>query len=93
MDGGSAVSVGALRHASAMSVWFADQVKAGLEVRDQTINKLHKANRQFRRHALERSAKDAGASRVEHDPMFNHSKRMKLRTASVTRTQRAGDST
>ena len=91
MDDGGTVSVGASRHASAMSAGFADQVKGSLEMHDQVIQKLCKVNRQFRRKALERCAEDAGALRVEHARMFNHSRRAVLRTASGTRTHRADD--
>ena len=77
----------AFRHASAVPAGFADQVKVSLEVHDLIIHELHKINRQF----LERSAEDAGASRVEHAGMFIHSRCEVPQTASGTRTQRAGD--
>ena len=50
-------------------------------------HKLHKVNRQF----LERSAEDAGASRVEQAGMFIHSRCEVTKNAYGTRTQRAGD--
>ena len=81
----------AFSHASAMAAGFADQVKVSLEVRDQIIHQLHKVNRQFRRKAPERSAEDAGASRVKRARMLNHLRCEVPRTASATRTQRAGD--